>query len=768
MRRGAAVLALALAVLAAGPAPVVDGAVDRERSGGVANPVSTPAAAGAPTSDGFTSPACTTPALFSQISASARRDCAISGVAVAPVPLANYAIDTNIDSGLGASFGDDADSVVQDLLITPIWTALVWLVHAVVVALEWCYTIDLLAPELMGQVGHALASAEEIFTEPWLGLALSSAGVACAWNGLVRRRIAETVGEAALMLAMIAVGLWLIADPAGTVGAVSELADHAALGTLAAASAGNAAAPVGSLESALGEVFDSAITGPWCYMEFGSVEWCRDSSALDPRLLAVSRKLERLYDAGASCASNAPGLVVCAPGGSAEQHSYASTAMALEAARTNGALFLALPPGDLARDALASETTLPSLYATLCGGTDPTACTAGTAPQAEFRTAAGTWPRAGGLLLIAIGTAGMLATLTFIALRLIGAALGLLAYLLLAPLAVLAPAFGYGGRSTFRRWLLRLLGAAFAKLVYSVLLGVVLLISGLLGGITIFGWWTQWLLVSAFWWLAFEHRHTVLASVIHERAEPASRLPLATRLRYGARTIGMGARGARAAGHGAARTVGAAGEVWGRMRERTRDPASANPPGGGTGRMQARAQLDRQLHASLAAQRGGHAFVAAAENLDERRARLIEAESVAREAGDRRRIVSIGRRRRALESELVRRQTLGAAPTRAERRTAAEQLDSEARRAPRGYPARDYAALAGLAGLSRGGYERLAAREKLAARVEIERELGRRRELLGRVGAASGQRFAGGLASTSSAPRTVGSRERQFSPWIRG
>ena len=66
----------------------------------------------------------------------------------------------------------------------------------------------------------------------------------------------------------------------------------------------------------------------------------------------------------------------------------------------------------------------------------------------------------------------MLLLLGFIALRLLGAALFSLLYLLLAPAAVLAPALGESGRAAFRTWATRLLGAVVAKLMYSFLLGV--------------------------------------------------------------------------------------------------------------------------------------------------------------------------------------------------------------------------------------------------------------------------------------------------------
>ena len=228
-----------------------------------------------------------------QISVTARRDCEVSGVAVAPVPLSNYAFDTNISSGLDASFGDDIDTIVQELLLTPVWTALVWLIHVAVVALEWCYSIDLLAPSTLGPVSAALSGAERIFTTPWLGLALALASIAFVWHGVVRRRVTETLGQAALMAVMMSVGLWIIADPAGTVGALAQLADEAALGTVAVTAAGSPGQPVASLDDALGEVFDTAITGPWCYLEFGDVDWCRDPSQLDPRLEATGQRLQR-------------------------------------------------------------------------------------------------------------------------------------------------------------------------------------------------------------------------------------------------------------------------------------------------------------------------------------------------------------------------------------------------------------------------------------------------------------------------------------------
>ncbi len=776
-------------------------------------------------SNGFASPSCTSSALNAQLYDVERTNCAVSGVAVAPVPLSNYSIDVNVPSGLDASVTDDVYTVVQDLFVTPVWTALVWLVHVVLIALEWCYAIDLLAPATLARVGSALGAAKHVFTDPWLGLALAVAAAGFAWQGLVRRRVLDTLGQVALLAVMVCAGLWIIADPVGTVGAVGNLADHAALATVAASATGNVDQPVASVDAAFADVFDTAITGPWCYLEFGDVEWCRQPSDLDPALHSTAVRLEQVLRAEASCRGPVTGLVQCAPGGSALQSQLAGAATALGVARSNGELFLAIPPDALSRTALSSQTVTPTLYGTLCGSNDPTACTAPTAPQAEFRTASGTWPRVGGLLLIVAGSLGMLLLLGFIALRLLGAALATLLYLLLAPLAVLAPALGDSGRDAFRLWLTRLVGAVLAKLVYSVALGVVLLIVTLLSELDGLGWWTQWLLVSAFWWMAFEQRHRILSLVIHERGEPARRGPIATRAWLAGRSVGAGAGAARAVGRVAARVGGGAGETFKRVREFPQDGAPAGlaaavgPRGGGEAgsdrrgardqRAVARRELAAQIERVRAAAPTGLAAgarvterppVARAEiaALELRRSRIEVAARRAESLGDRRRLVSLRIRAQRVEGELAehrqrRAATRGGRVLREVQATVARSAPhvrlaaareersisralARATQAPAGEmlrSGRGAAQLAGLAGISPSEYLRSSPAQQRVARLEIERELDRRRELL-RVlgfadrlgirrasmpGAATGHRTFEARALVSRRARQFGSRE---------
>ncbi len=59
-----------------------------------------------------------------------------------------------------------------------------WVVHALVVMLEWCYTLELLDGSTMGGVARSLRQAQASFTAPWLALVLAAASVLALYNGL--------------------------------------------------------------------------------------------------------------------------------------------------------------------------------------------------------------------------------------------------------------------------------------------------------------------------------------------------------------------------------------------------------------------------------------------------------------------------------------------------------------------------------------------------------------------------------------------------------
>ena len=92
----------------------------------------------------------------------------------------------------------------------------------------------------------------DALTTPWLAPVLAIAAVAALYNGIVRRRVVDTFGQLALLLAMMAGGLWLIADPIGTVGAASRLVNEASLGAARSGGDRRPEPPVRSLDDALG------------------------------------------------------------------------------------------------------------------------------------------------------------------------------------------------------------------------------------------------------------------------------------------------------------------------------------------------------------------------------------------------------------------------------------------------------------------------------------------------------------------------------------
>ena len=392
----------------------------------------------------------------------------------------------------------------------------------------------------------------------------------------------------------------------------------------------------------------------------------------------------------------------------------------------------------------------------------------------------------------------MFALIGFICLRLLGAALLALLYLLLAPVAVLAPALGDGGRDTFRRWSLRLLGAVVAKLIYSVFLGVALLMARILAELHGLGWWTQWLLIAAFWWIAFNHRHRLLETVIHERAESGRRASLANKLFATRQAIKLAAPPAKAL-RSAAR----------RNRDLLRHlPARVLGPGrrrADTERGEALAEqvartLERDHAAAVATVAHAPRARARLADLRSRRDRIGRAQREPGLAADPRRALSLQRRRRDLDAKIdagerelaaaraavpageERRRATGVVHDEPQRTRRAELLDREAeirpllaRRRDRRVGRRDYANLATLIGPGRAAYERMSEPERRRAQLAIDRELESRREWKQKV-AANAKRAARARARPDSAGRAdpagpgdprparrpVGRRERQF------
>jgi hypothetical protein len=500
------------------------------------------------------------------------------------------------------------------------------------------------------------------------------------------------------------------------------------------------------LANSMGTVFAAAIEVPWCYLEFGDVAWCRNPARMDQQLRAEGLRLAAGELALIGCKLNTATLTVCAAPGSAQAKALEHSAALLRHARSNGAVFLALPANGSARNSINAQG---SLLRVICQSSDATRCRGSAAAQAQFRTSGQTWARVGGLILIAAGVLGMLLLMGFIALRLLAAALFSLLYLMLAPAAVLAPALGEAGRAAFRKWAAHLLGAVVSKLLFSFLLGVILAIVAILANLEALGWWTQWLLMSAFWWGAYARRHQVLetAGGALGRERTARRAPLVQRMSGGLDPP--------------RKVIAGVGSVKRRFTRQGPDPGQARRAAHAGFARANRAAEEQSRRLLEHERREADAYVDAAPQLQERMSlmrsqleRVRGEQGRAVRAGDTRRAAELAHRAERIDGDIGREQHELAAARRlsseaapapgASSGVAHEErirererfLDTQAALPPsvrsRGLSKserRDYPALAGLAGFGRHEYERMEARGQRGARLEIDRELAMRSEL---------------------------------------
>jgi hypothetical protein len=690
--------------------------------------------------NGLGSPMCGKEA-HAELSQAGESNCRSSNFEAARAPTGNYAFDVHINTGV-ENWGNYLSASVQDAGQWG-WMLLVAIVHGVIVMLEWCYTVDLLKSSAMQEVTKALRGTQAAFTRPWLVLALAVAAVLALYHGIVRRQVSEALGHVVLMGVMMLGGFWVIVNPLGTVGALGEWADEASLGTLGAVVAGTPATPDRTLAESMESIFSGTIGGPWCYMEFGNVRWCEESVKSTSPLEKAAHEIAAKDRAAIGNQS----------------------VELLRDAKTNADLFLAFPANGEQRNSINDSG---SLLHVLCGGSKEP-CHGSTAGEAEFRTQHGTAARVIGLCLIWIGVLGMVLLLGYLALHLLGAAITSLFLLLLAPAAVIAPALGDGGRALFRRWGTWLLGAVCSKLIFSFLLGVVLLMQRSLMGLSMFGWWAQWLLVSTMWWGAFLKRHHVLGFVNgeHRSGNASSSLlragrrareklhnppPLVPGAKWVKGKLGTPPpsveRRRKLAQAGLARAKGIADGQVGRALER--EYADAHALVRAAPQTEARIS-DKQAHLEQA--RGEHA-AARAKAAEAGKARIAAlrkrkghssakrkstaAGFAAEEQSQQQHVAKLQRRMSRLRGEITgdqdslaaarqtvetgtrAKRTAGKVYTRAQAERHARFLDAQAA-LPVGE--RDYAGAAGVAGYGRGEYEALDASGQKVARREIDQEL---------------------------------------------
>jgi hypothetical protein len=529
----------------------------------------------------------------------AASSCRISGSIEHPYPLSSYGIDVRVGFSL-TKVENNLLGALQNVAAL-VWMGLVYLLKGVLLLLEWAFSLDLVGDAMPGAKRALQTLHERVLGQPWFLAAISIAGLWGIWHGLVQRKTIQTLGGLAATVLLMVAALVVIANPVGTVGYASRLANEGSLGLLSAASTGRVKEPERSFADSMRGLYDSLVLEPWCALEFGDVDWCLARAKRGSPLTnadvwlafpAQSGQRESLYKLTKGEQLESGGIL-------GSGISFGDLTDTVRKVATGGPLGQALGIGNLGREALRGEDAKLSGRVRELVRKDP--------ERVRMQEGGGTFPRIALLLLIAAGMLGAVALLLYLGIKLLLAAILSLMLLLLAPAMLLAPAFGESGRATFVAWAKRLVGALAAKLVYALLLALVLVAASAIAALRI-GWFGTWLLQLAFWWGVLLKRKELTGFVSAGRGA----------IRHGAGGARSAYRDAREAGfalgaarRGALRVGGTPVLALGRLgHERARD-RSEGLHAAARGELHQRA--DEVLRSQL---EGGRAAIERNEDLD--------------------------------------------------------------------------------------------------------------------------------------------------------
>lgn len=498
---------------------------------------------------GLRNPVCDKPSEIR--STQTRLSCEMNGSPEGTYSTTNYGFDVHIETGLTHPVGS-AQSFFVGTVLNGIWLGLIGILKLVLALLGLAFNLNPFAEGgSMRDISRALDRLYRAITDPWLSVTIAAGGIWFAYRGLVRRDLAASVGGTLAGVAMLIVGLWIIHQPAASVGRLAKISDQAAVTIITAPRSGSLARPTGTYAEAMSSAWAQLVEVPFAGLNFSDVKWAMGP----PPPEAVKRADEKLCeDVGALV------LVAILSGRTSPDTSSAEGALkACEqfARKRFGRpqrvidLYLRSSPGSPSRDALwdyfdDDEGDRYKAKVAAQGGD-------------------GVMTRLSMLALFALGMLGAVMLLAWLAIRLFTQAAIAFVLLLAAPFAVFFPMLGDSGRRAFKTWGLTLLGATVAKVIYAAFLSVVLLGMEILGRV---GDATGFLLASAFAWAVFLKRTELIAWMSIGDAEGGRQVsPLAQFLAFsGARRVAKAATG----------TVGGVGSRFGRVaRQRVSDGKDA-------------------------------------------------------------------------------------------------------------------------------------------------------------------------------------------------
>lgn len=413
-----------------------------------------------------------------------RLSCEVNGTPESNYPASNYGFDIFITTGVTHPVGDITYGFAT--VLNGIWLALIFVLKLTLELLGLAFGLNPFADgKTMTHISAVLGRLYGSITDPWLSTLIVCAGIWFAYKGLLRREVAAGVGGTLVAIAMLVVGLWVVHQPRDSVGRLASLSDQMALATIGAPQSGSLARPTGSYAEAMSRTWSRLVEVPFAGLNFSDVQWALGP----PPAEAVEKADERFCDDFGALAL----LAVLSNLGSDEAKEACAAFARKRYDRSQRVidLYLRSSPGSPARQALWDYFDGDDRYKS----------------KVAAQGGDGVLTRLSMLALFALGLAGAIFLLAWLAIRLFTQAAVAFVLLLAAPFALFFPLLGDSGRRAFKTWGLTLLGAIAAKMIYAVFLSVVLLGISILGQVEgPGGGATGFLMSSAFSWAVFLKR----------------------------------------------------------------------------------------------------------------------------------------------------------------------------------------------------------------------------------------------------------------------
>jgi hypothetical protein len=422
--------------------------------------------------------------------------------------LGNYALDHHFSAvSFSLTGGLDISGVpalIAYFLADVIWQLTAFLANALITIFTFAFSLDLVngssatgGAGALAPVSEAIHSLyESTFGAPWLAVAIVAAGLWAMWKALVQRRYTETLGALGLSLLFCLLALWLVTQPAQTIGQASRWTSELSAAFLSLTSNGTVGNQQRAKQGASDQLFSLLVYQPFSVLEFGGTDHCvktpvgssPQSVPVEPLSSdpaedrALSQQLEtgtQVQAAGKVCVNN--------------ENKYA-------------AHFLAYSPGSGARNseynalAAGDPSQLPSSDHYQLGPADK--------PAADAMGESGQYPRLLMALVIFASELGAFLLLGALSVAVVLAQVLVLLLLAFAPVALVIGVFPGRGHDFFRGWLARLATFLARKAIYSLILAVLLAVAAAVGDATSdLGWLLAFGLQAAFFWAVFLYRH---------------------------------------------------------------------------------------------------------------------------------------------------------------------------------------------------------------------------------------------------------------------